>query len=290
VSTEDTGTGWRTFVDLTGYLDKPGTLDPLVSGVARYWAESVAGDSQPLIYARRRCMNSQKDGNGTFDCMAKDCTKFVRGDYRAECWESTDLASRFTLRNPALAVGDLTRSQWGKYWSRESLALIQGQAGVSSSRNFAFFRPPGGGPSIQQLWGGFVERLPAGPGNPTRESWDGPKLGQRREFEEGGMLKQELIHGAYWTAQSGFDGALAALLGGTWTSKLNACGVASDAVNGLYPTFHGPPMFLGSRTTGSDPAASIKLAREQTQVLHVTGLDPEGVNGALASSIRSKIP
>jgi hypothetical protein len=220
--------------------------------------------------------------------MAPDCSKFQRGDYIAECWESTDRATRFSLSVPTWPVGDFSRSRFGRMWSRECLYLTQGIAGNSSSRNFAFVRPSGGGPSIQQLLGGLIDALPAGPGNSTTVPWFDPHFGQKVVTTVDDVIQQSLIFGAYWTPDPSKQGSIP-LVVDDWEDRDNLRGVSGSGLDVIFPTFHGPPMDLASRNTGTDPTAGIKRVLTTTHLVHVTGIDPEGFD-PIATSIRSRLP
>lgn len=290
LSTDDTGTGWESHLDLSAWTDG------LVGGTVRFWAEAVDEYDEPVVNVRGRCINSQRDSNGygedgEYRCFNTSCSKFQRGDYRAECWDTPDNATGFSVSSPAFRVGDFSRSQFGGYWTRENLILRQGLPGSASSRNFSFTRPGGGGPSLQQMIGRFCDILPSSPGQARVEPWFTPLMGQRRVYTNNdGDLTHELVHGLFETNRSDFDGAIEETLGTAWTNKDDARGVQADAVNGLFPLFHTPPLLLPTRQTGSDPAASFKIARERTEIVHITNLDPDEVNNAVATSIRSALP
>jgi hypothetical protein len=158
----------------------------------------------------KTCANDQIDYQGSYvhgideddnkrRCTNTSCQKFKNGGYVAgNCWKTID-ADKFVIGDEQgpKPIADAGDSRYlSRLWSRTSWIIDQGSPGSASHRNFAYARPSDGGPSIQELIGGYFNAVPGGFFSKKQSLFEA-QFGQRRVWDDDGNFFQELIHGAF---------------------------------------------------------------------------------------------
>jgi hypothetical protein len=282
--TADTGTGWSTTLDLSVLLAHA----DLESVEVTFWPEAVAADSFRVPWFGA-CSNSQVDHTGGYihdagtgrRCMNIDCTKFLAGTYRGQCWDPAatgfyfaDVYNTGRARMAPTSVKDSTF--FSRRWCDCSLVLNQQQAGESSYRNFSYERS--GGPSWAELLGRFSNGPTPGGGYSRREPVHAPKYGRVSLVDhlEGGQV-QSVTYGAWISAEeqdasstSKIAGSIATAVSG-WAARENELGAAQQNSLKQYHSGNGGNVHLYNLAHGNNGMAVRARLSDDVEELHLIG-------------------
>jgi hypothetical protein len=281
-------------------------IDNITEVTISYCPEAVPTDEWIIPYSKT-CANDQVDYTGSYvhangrRCTNIDCQKFRHGDYQAgNCWMTED-ADHFALGDeqgnfPASDAGD--SKYISRLWHRTSLILEQGMPGSSSHRNFAYRRPPEGGPSLIEIMGSYYHDVPGG-FFARREPVHPPSLGQRREWTEDGNKCHEIIYGAYEARtygvndngdifDKGFNGHFATYLDG-WTTRNGYRDTSLSSTQNKFSRYGSSANGLYTYDLSGNGMMMPKRLSDAINQVYSTGNIPTLVHGAKNTEIQSVI-
>jgi hypothetical protein len=292
------GLSWATTLDINEWI----TADTETIRIL-YRPEALAGDSFRMPHYSS-CALSQVDRSGSYlhgsnrRCMDVSCSGFA--NYADECWQpGADKFSLGTNKNSYGAGGaylptdPFDTDPWSYIWSRSSGYVMQGLPGVSSYRNFWYVRLSGGGPSVQELLGGFADELYAGY-FATAYPIFLATLGVRSTGTNSAGATQTITYGAHIartlqncngtpatgslaTAVSGWDSRWSNPLGVVWVAKL-----------GTFPRQRSGKTSLRTYVHSGDGRATYCQLSSGVQEVYATNLSRADVDETLADEIRAR--
>lgn len=244
------------------------------------------------------CSNDQVDYTDSYTmasgrrCMNVNCQKYKDGDYSpGECWQTAN-ADEFVLGNETgnFPISEFQDSDYlSRLWSRCSFKISQGVVGVSAYRNFFYERPTYGGPSIQELVGGFLDETPSGK-HPTNYPLFEAAFGQYMTYtNESDEDDHKIIKGTFEQKYNSdpIDGYCYGNISG-WNSRDDYQGNNLTSTTLNYP-LNGPGYcHLYTYATSSSAFGLPKRISTISNNVHLTGLN-KNLNLPINTTIRTLI-